>query len=239
MRILVIDDARIARAVLKKVLREIGHHDVAEAKDGYEGLEALEASDFDLVICDWLMPRLDGLAFLKAMKQTAAANVPVIMVTSESDVSRIVEVMRAGAYAYVRKPFAVEAIRQKIAEVQKRRELEQSARTNILSGSLIEIGFPELVQFLNIGRRSGQLQITSGRDEGRIEIREGEVRTASFCGLTSDEAFNALALCRGGHFRFERSSTRVENTMSRGTMALLMNGMRLRDEHLEQADGGR
>ena len=68
MRVLVVDDSRVARAVLRKVLGEIGYSVVHEASDGAEALVKLRESEFDLVITDWTMPRMDGIEPVRAIR---------------------------------------------------------------------------------------------------------------------------------------------------------------------------
>ncbi|MFC1706434.1 response regulator [Planctomycetota bacterium] len=238
MRILVIDDSKVARLVVKKVLREIGYTDVTEASNGNEGLALVKDRPFDLIISDWLMPGLDGLGFVKAVQQTPSRTVPIIMVTSESDVSRIVEILQAGAQAYVRKPFSPEMLRAKITEVRKKIQLAQTSAFTVLSGSLAEVGFPELVQFLSAQRAEGRLQISSERRTGEVEFRTGEVRDATCGDLVGDEAFFELAGLGEGTFKFERRSGAIEKTLSMETLPLLIEALRVRDERAEAARGG-
>jgi len=237
MRILVIDDSKTARAVVKKILREIGHHDVAEATNGQEGLDRVGDEPFDLIICDWKMPVLDGLEFVKQVQGTPSSHVPVIMVSSESYVSRIVEVMRAGAQGYIRKPFMSSALQAKIIEVQKKVELaaQHKAEASALSGSLSEIGFPELVQFIATSRLSGRLELESPTHSGVLGFGDGEVRAAEFQGLDGEDAFFALAEVDDGRFRFQPSSGPVQGSMRMATTPLLMEAMRRRDERAEAA----
>ena len=101
--------------MLRKILREIGHEDVVEAQDGVEALDKVKSGEFDLVITDWNMPNLDGLGLVREL-QTGAVDIPVLMVSSESYFNRIVDVMRAGAEGYIRKPFTAEMLNQKITE---------------------------------------------------------------------------------------------------------------------------
>ena len=228
MRILVVDDSKVARAVLKKILGEIGHDDVAEASDGAEALDCLQRETYDLVITDWNMPNLDGLGLVQAMQETAK-DMPVLMVSSESYFNRIVEVMRAGAEGYIRKPFTAEALRAKITEVLKKREMSLvSAAT--LSGRLDEIGFPELVQFLTSCRRDGRLVIRTGGLTGTVELRDGDARAAFWGELEGDEAVFAIAEHDEGSFQFQAGDDPVEANTSMSTIPLLIEAMRRRDE---------
>ena len=237
MRILVIDDSKTARAVLKKVLAEIGYHDVAEATNGKEGLDRVADEPFALIICDWKMPVLDGLEFVVQLQGSPSSHVPIIMVSSESYVSRIVDVMRAGAQGYIRTPFRAATLQSKIIEVQKKVELaaQHKAEASTLSGSLSEIGFPELVQFIAMSRLSGRLELDSKTHSGVLGFGEGEVRDAEYQGMAGEDAFFALAEVDDGRFRFQPSSGPVQGDMKMATTPLLMEAMRRRDERAEAA----
>jgi two-component system chemotaxis response regulator CheY len=228
MRILVVDDSKVARAVLKKILGELGYEDVTEACDGLEALDLLGDGGFDLTITDWNMPNLDGLGLVQAM-QDAVPAVPVLMVSSESYFNRIVDVMRAGAEGYIRKPFTAETLGAKIREVLKKREMsEQSATT--LNGRLEEIGFPELIQFLTSCRRNGRVVIQVGGLAGSIDLREGEARAAEWQDLRGDDAVFAIAEHDSGTFRFQPTADAVRSNITMPTMPLLIEAMRKRDE---------
>lgn len=115
MRALVIDDSTTMRRILGRMLRQIGF-EVAEAGNGCEGLERLrQAADTDVVLVDWNMPEMDGLAFIRAVRADSAFDsVRLMMVTTESDLSRVATALEAGADEYVMKPFTEEIIREKL-----------------------------------------------------------------------------------------------------------------------------
>ncbi|MHC4848063.1 MAG: response regulator, partial [Planctomycetota bacterium] len=140
MRILVVDDSKVARAVIRKVLGEIGYSVVHEATDGVEAMAKLRESTFDLVMTDWNMPRMDGIELVREVRDSPDLDVPVLMVSGETYVTRFVEVMRAGAQGYIRKPFTDVALQSKIAEVMKKQELQaQTDHAASLTGRLAEI----------------------------------------------------------------------------------------------------
>ncbi len=106
MQALVIDDSRAMRAILGRILRDSGF-EVQEAGNGLEGLERLrESGKTDLVLLDWNMPELDGLAFLKAVRADGRfGGVRLIVVTTETERGRMAEALAEGAHEYLMKPF--------------------------------------------------------------------------------------------------------------------------------------
>ena len=115
MHALVIDDSRAMRAILGRILRNAGF-EVREAEHGLAGLERLrEPTRTDLVLVDWNMPEMDGLAFLKAVRLEGGLGDPRMMVvTTETEMGRMAEALAEGADEYVMKPFTQDVILQKL-----------------------------------------------------------------------------------------------------------------------------
>lgn len=111
MHVLVVDDSRAMRAVLRNMLREAGF-EVSEAGNGREALERLRQNrEIQLALVDWNMPEMDGFQFLCAMRADPAYDgMRVLMVTTETDLSRVSEALSAGANEYLMKPFTKEAL---------------------------------------------------------------------------------------------------------------------------------
>ncbi|MCZ6601408.1 MAG: sigma-54 dependent transcriptional regulator [Planctomycetota bacterium] len=135
--LLVVDDEKSMRDMLRIVFRDEGH-EVLEAADGKEGLEVFQANEIDLVVQDLRMPRMDGLQLLQAIKDTNA-DVPVIVITAFGDWQSAVEAMRLGAFDYIKKPFDTDLIRSIIA-----RALEQTAIRKMASKGPIDRVLPPM-----------------------------------------------------------------------------------------------
>ncbi len=113
-RILVVEDEESIRRALDKRLRKLGH-EVVTAQDGVEGLQALGAQPFDLLISDFRMPRMDGLELLRNVKERFQA-LPVIMITGTSTEDPEVFI-ESGAKAYLLKPIAREDLEATLTRV--------------------------------------------------------------------------------------------------------------------------
>jgi two-component system chemotaxis response regulator CheY len=121
MKILLVDDSNTMRRIEKNTLEKMGYNDITEAGDGAEALKTLAAGGFELVLMDWNMPNMTGIDALKAIKANPAIkSVPVIMVTSESEKTRIMEAIQAGAANYVVKPFQQDTLQEKISALAKK-----------------------------------------------------------------------------------------------------------------------
>jgi two-component system chemotaxis response regulator CheY len=103
--ILVCDDSRTVRQQVVFVLADDGH-DVGEAENGEQGLERLRKAQYDLVVLDVNMPKLDGFGFLEKMRLIPGyEKVPVVMLTTESAVARMKHARDLGAIGWLVKPF--------------------------------------------------------------------------------------------------------------------------------------
>jgi two-component system chemotaxis response regulator CheY len=118
LRALVIDDSRAMRALLARILAEFGFT-VAEAGNGREGLEHLSVHGApDIVLVDWNMPEMSGIEFVhkvRAIREYEA--VRLIMVTTETEMTRVVKALGAGLDAYVMKPFTKEALAEQLQRI--------------------------------------------------------------------------------------------------------------------------
>lgn len=115
MRALVIDDSRATRAILSRILQQLGFETDGVA-DGQLALTWLaDHGAVDLALVDWNMPVLDGLSFIKIVRANPAyAGMKLMMVTTESDVERMIAALEAGADEYAMKPFTAGVIREKL-----------------------------------------------------------------------------------------------------------------------------
>ena len=103
-RILVIEDEAAIRRVLVKILsEENAAYDVDQAEDGLIGVEKIKKEDYDLVLCDIKMPKMDGVEVLEAVKKIKP-EIPLIMISGHGDLDTAVHTMRLGAFDYISKP---------------------------------------------------------------------------------------------------------------------------------------
>lgn len=103
-KILIIEDEEAIRRVLTKILKEENSsYDIFDASDGLSAIEFIKNQDFDLILCDIKMPKMDGLEVLEATKKIKP-DIPIVMISGHGDLETAVETMRHGAYDYISKP---------------------------------------------------------------------------------------------------------------------------------------
>lgn len=116
MKALVVDDSRATRAILRRLLGELGY-EVAEAGDGVEALGVLRgANKFDLALFDWNMPVMNGYDLLTTVRADQSyGDMKIVMVTTETEARQMNDALDAGANEYVMKPFTKDVISDKLA----------------------------------------------------------------------------------------------------------------------------
>ncbi|MFV8352713.1 sigma-54-dependent transcriptional regulator [Flavobacterium sp. XS2P14] len=103
-KILIIEDEAAIRRVLTKILSEENDtYQVEEAEDGVAGLEKIKNNDYDLVLCDIKMPKMDGVEVLEAVKKIKP-EIPMVMISGHGDMETAINTMRLGAFDYISKP---------------------------------------------------------------------------------------------------------------------------------------
>lgn len=103
-KILIVEDEAAIRRVLVKILSEENdNYNVEEAEDGLVGIEMIKKTDYDLVLCDIKMPKMDGVEVLEAVKKIKP-EIPVVMISGHGDLDTAVNTMRLGAFDYISKP---------------------------------------------------------------------------------------------------------------------------------------
>lgn len=118
MKVLLVDDIKSMRNLIKGILFKLGLHKVVDAADGNEALSILKTERIDFIISDWNMPKMDGLELLKKVRENDDyKNTPFLMITAENSKDRVVEAIQAGTSDFIAKPFTEGTLREKIESI--------------------------------------------------------------------------------------------------------------------------
>ncbi|PJZ45764.1 response regulator [Leptospira brenneri] len=116
-KILIIDDSAVFRKIISVHLKNASF-DLIEAGDGLEGLKQLEGNEVDLIVSDMNMPNMDGISFIKKVKENPKYKfTPIIMLTTESQPEKKQQGLDAGAKAWLTKPFSPEELLDTISKL--------------------------------------------------------------------------------------------------------------------------
>ena len=228
IRILIVDDEETIRHLLKLALQE--DFDILEAADGVEAFDVALRDRPDVIISDIMMPRLDGYGLyrkIKARPETAA--VPFVFLSAKKDVDDRVVGLELGADDYITKPFSIKELKAKVRSLTKK--MGEIKGRGSLEGLLREVDLLEVIQLIEMGRKTGMLMLESPFGNGEVYFEQGEPvfsRTGRWSGL---DAFFFMLTWKEGRFRLEQTPLRMKENVPRiGGQELLMEGVRLADE---------
>ncbi len=119
IKALVVDDSRLIRQIEVSVFTKIGDMEVDEAEDGADALKKLTKNKYDIVLLDWMMPKMTGEQVLREIRGVAGPNkdTAVVMVTAEVERKKIISLASLGISGYVTKPFTAELLEEKIKAI--------------------------------------------------------------------------------------------------------------------------
>ena len=173
-KILVIEDEAAIRRVLIKILSEESEgYQVLEAEDGTKGLEMLKKDDFDLVLCDIKMPKMDGVEVLEAAKKEKP-EVPFIMISGHGDLDTAVNTMRLGAFDYISKPPDLNRLLTTVRNALDKKELvvenkilkrKVSKNYDMIGDSLAIEGIKEMIE--KVAPTDARVLITGSNGTGK------------------------------------------------------------------------
>ena len=118
MKILITDDSKVMRQIVTRTLRQAGFdsHTLIEAENGRIGLEKARSEAPDLILCDWNMPEMSGIEFLRALRAEGSGT-PFCFVTSEGSEEMRTAAEQAGAMGLITKPFTADSFAEKLSPV--------------------------------------------------------------------------------------------------------------------------
>ncbi len=119
-KVLVVDDSPVMRRIIKKNLKQAGflEENILESPDGDTATDWVLVENFDLIISDWHMPRVDGLEFFYRLQAyDDFKDIPFLMVTSEAQKVKVMEALNAGISNYILKPFTAMDLEKKIKQI--------------------------------------------------------------------------------------------------------------------------
>ena len=129
MRILIVDDERMIREVLKEYV-EFGGYEAVEAEDGVEAVRLCKDLDFDLILMDIMMPKMDGFSAVKEIRKTK--DMPIIMLSARGEEYDKLHAFELGVDDYVTKPFSPKEVLARINAVAKRHSTQKAEKTEPL-----------------------------------------------------------------------------------------------------------
>src|SRR5437868_10794225 len=232
VKVLLVDDNPMVLNMLQQALASMA--DVKISNDGPDAMLKAVDDPPDLLVSDYRMPGMDGHQLIEKLKsRPTTANVSVILLATKADIS---ERMSAQDQVddYVEKPFFLKEATHRIKKVIDKIALEKMSKAassdGVLRGSLSQMNVIDLVQSLEMGRKSCQLTLTNEKETCDLYFTQGQVVHAKYGSSTGDEAVFKVLRWTDGNFQVNFEGKTTEQTTKLNTQGLLMEGLRLLDE---------
>jgi CheY-like chemotaxis protein len=240
VKILLVDDNPMILGLLRGALTPLAS--VTTATDAADALIKAVEDPPDLLVSDYRMPGMDGRQLVEKLRsRPKTASASVILLATKSDITEKLSAQEQAVDDFVEKPFFLREATQRIKRVIDKIALEKMAKSapsdGVLRGSLSQMNVIDLVQSLEMGRKSCALTLTNKEERCEVYFREGQVTHAQYGALTGDQAVFKVLRWTEGNFEVNFDGKTTKQTTTLNTQGLLMEGLRLLDE--AQRDAGK
>jgi DNA-binding response OmpR family regulator len=233
VKVLLVDDNPMILEMLRQALAHFSVvQTLTDAADAL--LKAIEDKP-DLIIADYAMAGMDGRQLLQKIKsRNASAGIPVILMASKTDINEKLKAVQDTVEDFIEKPFFLKEAAAKIKKVVDKISLEKMAREtpgeSVLRGSLAQMNVLDLLQSLDMGRKTCSLSLTNGNDKCKMFFTDGQINHAVYDDLKGDPAVYKVITWTAGSFEIDFAGSSSEQTITQSSQGLLLEGLRLLDE---------
>jgi CheY-like chemotaxis protein len=237
VKVLLVEDNPMVLSMLVQALTPLAS--LSTASEGADALLKAVDEPPDLLISDYRMPGMDGRQLVEKLKsRPATANVAVVLMATKADIGE--KLQMPDIDDYVEKPFFLREATQRMKRLIDKIALEKLAKASpsdgILRGSLSQMNVIDLVQSLEMGRKSCLLTLANEADRCDLYFREGQIAHAAYGALNGDAAVFKVLCWTTGNFQVDFEGKTSQQTTTLNTQGLLMEGLRRLDE--SRRDGG-
>jgi CheY-like chemotaxis protein len=239
VKLLVVDDNPMVLGMLHQALAPLA--EVVTASDAADALLKAVDNPPELLVCDYRLPGMDGRQLVEKLKsRPATANFSSVLMASKADIAERLSPQDA-ADDYLEKPFFLREATRRIKRMIDRIALEKMAKTapsdGVVRGSLAQMNVIDLMQSLEMGRKSCQLLLTNEGEKCEVFFVQGQVKHATYGSLAGDQAVFKVLRWTGGNFQLDFEGKTDKETTQLNTQGLLMEGLRLLDESQRDTGG--
>lgn len=243
---LVVDRDPVSRRFVELALARGGEFVVEAAESAVGAMEILHRQLIDLIIADTDLPDMNGLRLYRSLAQESRLRcVPFVFLSADARPEAKVAAFRAGVADYIVKPCnPIELAARALSQVERERRAREQAgkRSYMLAGDLAAIGFPDLVNIIEMERRSGTLSLVLAKAIGQVVFDGGRIVHAVYGNLAGAAAFYRFVGETQGHFEFAPGECELPEsarTIRETATSLILEGARLLDTHNQQSPGPR
>jgi len=239
VKVLLVDDNPMVLDLLRKALEPLAA--LTTASDSADALLKAIDDPPDLLIADYNMPGMDGRQLFEKLKGRAAtARIPIILAATRADINDKLKPLEDRAEDFLEKPFFIKEAAARLKKVIDKIALEKMTREapgdGQLRGSLAQMNVLDLLQSLGMARKTCGLTLTRDGESCELFFSDGQINHALYGELKGDDAVYKVLAWPEGNFLIDFTRQSDEQTTTRSTQGLLMEGLRLLDEANHEAE---
>lgn len=240
VKLLLVDDNPMVLGLLRQALSPLAS--VTTAGDAADALLKAVDDPPDLMVCDYRMAGMDGRQLVDKLKsRPATAGISVVLMATKTDITE--KLGGPDIDDFVEKPFFLKEATHRIKRVIDKIVLEKLSKAattdGVLRGSLAQMNVIDLVQSLEMGRKSCRLTLANDDEKCEMYFSEGQVTHAAYGSITGDPAVFKVLAWTGGNFQIDFEGKTTQQTCTLNTQGLLMEGLRILDESRRDEGGGK
>ncbi|HEV3037876.1 MAG TPA: response regulator [Candidatus Angelobacter sp.] len=233
IKVLLVDDNPMVLEMLRIAVTQFSS--VSTLTDGADAMLKAIDDKPDLIIADYTMEAMDGRQLVQKLKsRSATANIPVILMASKTDITEKLKILQDTVEDFIEKPFFLKEAAARIKKVVDKISLEKMAREApgeaTLRGSLAQMNVMDLLQSLDMGHKTCALTLNNNGDRCQMFFSDGQINHAIYGDVKGDDAVFKVLSWTGGNFEINFNGSSAEQTVTRSTQGLLLEGLRLLDE---------
>lgn len=231
--VLLVDDNPMVLKLLEQAVSAFAT--VSTASDGADALlRAIDAPP-DLVVADYSLPGMTGRQFMEKLRgRVATSRIPIVVIATRNDINEGLRPIQEQLEDTIEKPFFVKEAARRIKRIVDKIVLEKMAREapgeSVLRGSLAQMNVLDLLQSLDLGHKTCLLTLSNSGERCELFFNEGQINHAINRTVKGDDAVYKVMNWTGGNFEIDFSKSSAEQTTTRSTQGLLMEGLRQLDE---------
>lgn len=237
INVLLVDDNPVIRDLLLTSIEPLAT--VQAFSSASEAFRRAEKQTPDLIISDYRMPGLSGLELLAKLR-ISFPRVAVVILASRADIAGPLAGSSPLVEEFIAKPFFIQEAVTRIKRVLDRIKLSKAASnapdSTSVRGTLAQMSVVDLVQTLDIGRKTCRLVLTHAEQQCELQFREGQLIHATLGNLTGESAVYAVVAWVDGAFLIDFERGECPCTITRGTQSVLLEALRRFDESQQESE---
>ena len=239
IRVLLVDDNPMIVALLRQAIAPFSI--IETFSSAHDALLRVVEEAPDLLIADYGMPQMNGRQLIDKIRSRAqTAKLPAILIATRGEIGEQLRSMQDQVEDMIEKPFFIREVSARIKRVVDKIALEKMARAvpgeSVVRGNLQQMNTMDLFQSLELGHKTCRLTLSNDGERCDMYFNDGQINHAVHGSMRGDEAVYKVLSWVNGYFEIDFNGSSSEQSTTRSTQGLLMEGLRLLDEANRDAE---